>query len=188
MRDYQQQKSKFCNSKTALEELNKIALKGKFKYLVLSYNSEGIMKEKDIFSVLQKYGKVELVEFDYLRFKSNNKGESKHKKIYQRTTLYFGKMNNLWILTEERPKKQVLAVILQKFTQDYKLSGFIDSIRILPILQGGKFAFTYEVTGFRCNKVNKVYIKTVSGNSSFTDFLIFFQKRNLNKKIYRFMQ
>lgn len=91
-------------------------------------------------------------------------------------------MNNLWILTEERPKKQVLAVILQKFTQDYKLSGFIDSIRILPILQGGKFAFTYEVTGFRCNKVNKVYIKTVSGNSSFTDFLIFFQKEEPKQK------
>ncbi|GIZ15146.1 hypothetical protein [Capnocytophaga catalasegens] len=91
-------------------------------------------------------------------------------------------MNNLWILTEERPKKQVLAVILQKFTQDYKLSGFIDSIRILPILQGGKFAFTYEVTGFRCNKVNKVYIKTVSGNSSFTDFLIFNQKEEPKQK------
>ncbi|MFJ1425826.1 hypothetical protein ACILD6_05820 [Capnocytophaga canimorsus] len=91
-------------------------------------------------------------------------------------------MNNLWILTEERPKKKVLAVILQKFTQDYKLSGFIDSIRILPILQGGKFAFTYEVTGFRCNKVNKVYIKTVSGNSSFTDFLIFFQKEEPKQK------
>ncbi|ATA92521.1 DNA methyltransferase [Capnocytophaga canimorsus] len=87
MRDYQQQKSKFCNSKTALEELNKIALKGKFKYLVLSYNSEGIMKEKDIFSVLQKCGKVELVEFDYLRFKSNNNGKSKHKK-YIREQLY----------------------------------------------------------------------------------------------------
>lgn len=89
---------------------------------------------------------------------------------------------NIWILTEERPKKQVIATILQKFTQDYKLTGFIDSIRILPILQGGKFAFTYEVIGFRCNKVNKVYIKTVSGNSSFTDFLIFFQKEEPKQK------
>ena len=43
-------------------------------------------------------------------------------------------------------------------------------------MQNNKFTFTYEVTGFRCNKVDKVYVKTVSGNSSFTDFLIFYQK------------
>lgn len=66
--------------------------------------------------------------------------------------------------------------IFQKFTKDYGFAVFIDTIRILPILKDNKFTFTYEVTGFRCNKVEKVYIKTVSGNSSFTDFLIFFQK------------
>lgn len=83
MRDYQKQKSKFCNAKTGLEELDKIACKGNFKHLVLSYNSEGIMKKEDIFSALEKYGNVELVEFDYLRFKSNNNGKSKHKKYIQ---------------------------------------------------------------------------------------------------------
>ncbi len=49
-------------------------------------------------------------------------------------------------------------------------------MRFFPILEDNKFTFTYEVTGFRCNKVDKVYVKTVSGNSSFTDFLIFYQK------------
>jgi hypothetical protein len=83
--------------------------------------------------------------------------------------------NNLWILTEERPKKEVLITIFKKFATDYELGVFIDNIRILPLLKDGKFAFTYEVTGFKCNSVDKVYIKTVSGNSSFTDFLIFFQ-------------
>ena len=48
--------------------------------------------------------------------------------------------------------------------------------RKTPKIQNNEFTFTYEVTGFRCNKVEKVYIKTVSGNSSFTDFLIFYQK------------
>jgi len=84
--------------------------------------------------------------------------------------------NNLWFLTEERPKKEVLATILQKFAKDYGFACFMDSLRILPILENGKFTFTYEVTGFRCNKVDKVFIKTVSGNSSFTDFLIFYQE------------
>ncbi len=48
--------------------------------------------------------------------------------------------------------------------------------RETPKKEDNNFTFTYEVTGFRCNKVEKVYIKTVSGNSSFTDFLIFYQK------------
>lgn len=83
---------------------------------------------------------------------------------------------NLWFLTEERPKKEVLQTIFQKFAKDYSFAVFVDTIRIFPILNDNKFTFTYEVTGFRCNKVDKVYVKTVSGNSSFTDFLIFFQK------------
>ncbi len=83
---------------------------------------------------------------------------------------------NLWLLTEERPKKEVLLTIFQKFAKDYGFAYFIDSLRILPIIEDGKFTFTYKVMGFSCNKVNTVFIKTVSGNSSFTDFLIFYQE------------
>ena len=84
--------------------------------------------------------------------------------------------NNLWLLTEERPKKEVLVTIFQKFAKDYGFAVFVDTLRIFPILENDKFTFTYEVTGFRCNKVDKVLIKTVSGNSSFTDFLVFYQE------------
>lgn len=82
---------------------------------------------------------------------------------------------NLWILTEERPKYEVLRQILDKFVLDNGFSGFVDNLRILPILEDEKFTFTYELTGFRCNRVNKIYIKTVSGYSSFVDFLVFYQ-------------
>lgn len=83
MREYSQQKSQFCNPKTALEELEKIADLGNYKYLILSYNSEGIMPSNNIINTLAKYGSIELVEFNYLRFKSNNNGQSKHKKYIQ---------------------------------------------------------------------------------------------------------
>jgi adenine-specific DNA-methyltransferase len=83
LRDYQNQKSKFCNTTTAIQELNKIAKAGKFKTLILSYNTEGIMKKDNIISTLEKYGKIELVEFEYLRFKSNSNGESSTKKFIQ---------------------------------------------------------------------------------------------------------
>ena len=83
MRDYTDQKSEFCNKGTALLALDKIAKRAKYKHLILSYNSEGVMPEKEILSVLNMYGKVELKNIDYLRFKSNNNGASKDKKVIQ---------------------------------------------------------------------------------------------------------
>ena len=81
LRNYEHQKSKFCNAKTAIEELSKIANNTDYKTLILSYNTEGIMKKEDIVSTLKQCGKVELIEFEYLRFKSNNNGEAKTKKF-----------------------------------------------------------------------------------------------------------
>jgi adenine-specific DNA-methyltransferase len=83
LRDYQNQKSKFCNATTAIQELEKIVKLGKFQTLILSYNTEGIMPQEKIISTLEMYGKIELVEFEYLRFKSNNNGKSKTKKFIQ---------------------------------------------------------------------------------------------------------
>ena len=79
--NYENEKSKFCNATTALQELKKIAENGKYKTLILSYNNEGIMSETEILSLFGKIGSVELIEFDYTRFKSNNTGENQHKKF-----------------------------------------------------------------------------------------------------------
>ncbi|WP_181882390.1 hypothetical protein [Helicobacter didelphidarum] len=42
---------------------------------------------------------------------------------------------NLYILTEERPKIEVLRYIITRFLQDRGFCAFIDNIRILPILR-----------------------------------------------------
>ena len=86
------------------------------------------------------------------------------------------KAQNLWILTEERPKKEVLKMIFEYFAKDHKCGFFGDTLRIIPKLnECHEFAFEYEVVGFHCAKVNRVVIKTVSGYSSFVDFLVFYQ-------------
>ena len=81
LRNYKNQKSNFCNKKTALEDLEKVCEKGLFKYLILSYNTEGIMSKNDIVTVLSNYGNVVLKEFDYPRFKSNNKNINSSRHI-----------------------------------------------------------------------------------------------------------
>lgn len=83
MRPYENQKSQFCNAETGLKELYNIAQNTNYTYLILSYNSEGIMAQDKILSVLGNFGDVELVEFDYPRFKSNSNGENRTKRFVQ---------------------------------------------------------------------------------------------------------
>jgi len=83
MREYKQQKSEFCNRMTALAALDKIAREAKFKCLMLSYNSEGIMKANEILSVLNKHGTVSQININYPRYKSNSNGNSSKIKNVQ---------------------------------------------------------------------------------------------------------
>lgn len=80
IREYSSLKSNFCSKAKALEELEKFVTDGKYRYLALSYNTEGIMNEDDILKLLSKYGRAKLYRQEYLRFKSNNNGDSGHKK------------------------------------------------------------------------------------------------------------
>jgi len=93
MRNYDNQKSVFCNREKALNELEHIVLSGNYKYLLLSYNNEGLMPQNEIIKILEKKGKVILKEYDYLRFKSNNNGKSSKMK-YIKEQLYILKVNN----------------------------------------------------------------------------------------------
>jgi adenine-specific DNA-methyltransferase len=87
MRNYENQKSDFCNKIKALNSLEAILKSNNYKYIVLSYNNEGIMPQERILEMMAKQGSVEIVEYDYLRFKSNNNGLSKTKK-YIKEQLY----------------------------------------------------------------------------------------------------
>lgn len=87
MRDYSHQKSKFCQVNYAISELEYMVNNGNYNHFLLSYNNEGIMNSDEILEILKPVGNVELVEFDYLRFKSNSKGDSRYKK-YIKEQLY----------------------------------------------------------------------------------------------------
>ncbi len=86
-------------------------------------------------------------------------------------------MKNIWLLTEERPKRKVVKEILEKFFFDFNYKFKIDNLKIIPILFNNKFSFTYEVVGLKSPKVKRIFIKSTSGSSSFVDFLLFYQDK-----------
>jgi len=80
---------------------------------------------------------------------------------------------NLWILTEERPTREVIEIICQKYFNDRDIAVFINYIRIIPILNQKNFSFTYKVMGVDTPKIDNIYIKIMRGKSSFVDYLVF---------------
>ena len=82
--------------------------------------------------------------------------------------------NNLWILTEERPKGNVLNIILQLVEDVVSDTIVVGNLRIIPLIdKDGRFLFQYEVLGVDCKHFQKVFLRIVSGKSSFVDYLVF---------------
>ena len=89
------------------------------------------------------------------------------------------KKKNLWILTEERPKGDVIGTIIEKFAKDYKIACFINNIKILPMIDENQlFSFSYEVKGLDSHVVDKVYIKIVSGYKQYLRNIIWLNSPN----------
>lgn len=70
-------KSDYCKKNSVLNSFENLIKNAKFRHIIMSYNTEGLMGVNDIESVLTKYGKdYKKYEIDYRRFKSQ-KGKFK---------------------------------------------------------------------------------------------------------------
>lgn len=80
IRPYSKEKSAFCNKLKALPFLESMISKANFRYIILSYNTDGIMNEEDIKSLLESKsvdGQCHITKIPYKRFKSRTlKNES----------------------------------------------------------------------------------------------------------------
>ena len=65
----------------------------------------------------------------------------------------------LWILTEERPKKDVLQIIIEEFKSLENVDLTIQDLKITPILDtSGNFTFEYELIGFSSDQVSQIKV------------------------------
>jgi|GEM_PF-44786 len=73
-------KSNFSQKSTCVEALEDLVINAKAEYILMSYNSEGIIPEKEIERIFKKKGKnYTRFQENYRRFKSNSNGLSKSK-------------------------------------------------------------------------------------------------------------
>lgn len=85
LRNTSETASAFSRSGDVEVEFEKIIAKSRFKYIILSYNSDGIMSEKYIENVLKRYGKPEtyqLTKIKYKRYKNHQAGNGQEHCEY----------------------------------------------------------------------------------------------------------
>jgi adenine-specific DNA-methyltransferase len=68
-REYQ--RSAWASSKTVADQLDDLLKHAQFKYIFMSYNNEGLMLPATIETIMSKYGKYDVAETEYKRFKSS---------------------------------------------------------------------------------------------------------------------
>ena len=71
LRDETYQKSKYCSKRTVIDIFEDLIKNADFKYIILSYNNEGLMDLKTIKDIMSKYGKYDFFTKEYRRFKAD---------------------------------------------------------------------------------------------------------------------
>ena len=84
-------------------------------------------------------------------------------------------MSNLYILTEERAKPNVIENILKVYSKEYKKALKTNNELIIMPEINSKEVFTneFKIINAEINGIEEIYLKIASGNSSFVDFLVF---------------
>ena len=80
LRDYSNQKSKFCSKSQVNQVFEELISDADFKYIFLSYNDEGLMSLETIKKIMEKYGKYQCFTTDYKRFRADKEENRNHKK------------------------------------------------------------------------------------------------------------
>ena len=82
-REYNGEKSDFCIKKSVASAFDNLIKNANFKYILISYSTDGLMKVEEIEKILKKYGNAntyKLYKIPYRRFKSRNQKEKEELK------------------------------------------------------------------------------------------------------------
>lgn len=84
MRPYRNQRSIFCQKNAVTNAFNNLIKDARAKFILLSYNDEGLMSEKEIVDILRQRGKVEIFKRAYPRYRSINQDDKDPRTVYEK--------------------------------------------------------------------------------------------------------
>ncbi len=72
-------RSRYCSQNLVEAEFENLIKNANFNYIFLSYNNEGLMAVEKVKKIMERYGKYDLAEIDYQRFKADKTEKRNHK-------------------------------------------------------------------------------------------------------------
>jgi adenine-specific DNA-methyltransferase len=90
LRPWRDKKSLYCVKEKCVETFEDLIENSESKYILFSYNTEGIIPSRDIKRILKSKGTVETYSKGYRRFKSNSNGDAQVAGLKE--LLYFVKV------------------------------------------------------------------------------------------------
>lgn len=76
LREYN--KSNYCSKAAVRDSFENLIIDAQFKYIVLSYNNEGLMSIDTIKQIMSKYGKYQVFQKEYQRFRADKEDSRNH--------------------------------------------------------------------------------------------------------------
>lgn len=80
--DSEAQKSAYCKAGKAEEALSKLVKDAKARWVLVSYNSEGVIPHDRLVDILSERGNVEIYACEYRRFRSDADGDNRQYKAH----------------------------------------------------------------------------------------------------------
>lgn len=91
LRPWAHQKSLYCSKSQCVSIFEDLIKNANCKYVLFSYNSEGLIPYDEISRILSKKGKLTTFKQEYRRFKSNSRDKKVDKNVYE--LLFFVKVS-----------------------------------------------------------------------------------------------
>ena len=75
MRDYKDQKSRYCVKRDVKDTFAELIKNAKARFIFLSYNNEGLLSTEDVQQIFAEKGRYGIATKDYNRFKADSARE-----------------------------------------------------------------------------------------------------------------
>jgi len=72
-------RSVYCSARAVKSAFEELIREAQFRYIFLSYNNEGLMSSDEIRTLMSRYGRYDLAQTEYQRFKADKTGNRNHK-------------------------------------------------------------------------------------------------------------
>ena len=164
IREYTSQKSNYCVKSKVYNELDELIENAQFKHIIISYNQDGILSEKEIEEILKKHGNRDTYKLYKIPYKQYQNKLTKKMDIHYEYIFYINKHNYNSKIYRTIPYNEMVSVREDELPYNYT-SDVVSRKKFLksPLNYiGGKYKLLPQLDEYFPKKIN-TFVDLFSG-------------------------